>query len=270
MQRWLAFTLIEIVLAVFILMLLLLLAVPSLSGVLANNRLRRSLNGFNNLVRHAQERSVTERRPYLIVWNKNNVVTRPETFAEAEEVLKKDREKLLPENVSKLEYACKACEGGIERVHIINGRSEEGLLAEVFSSEGVGTLIYDLDAPDFSKGARLASEGTSRETAGSSTFAIAVESIFSGVIAWTNSRRIDICIGVSGNTVSPNFITTLAALASFASSPKFTFRIDMLSSVNPLLLLVAPTRAIEGSADRIAFALSSSDFAYVSKPKSRI
>jgi len=62
--------------------------------------------------------------------------------AEAEEVLKKEREKLVPEAVSKLEYAIKACEGGIERVHIINGRSEEGLLAEVFSSEGVGTLIY--------------------------------------------------------------------------------------------------------------------------------
>ena len=61
MQRWLAFTLVEIVLVVFILMLLLLLAVPSLSGLLANNRLRRSLNGFNNLVRQAQERSVAER-----------------------------------------------------------------------------------------------------------------------------------------------------------------------------------------------------------------
>ena len=76
---------IEIVLSVFILMLLLLLAVPSLSGVLANNRLRRSLNGFNNLVRQAQERSVTERRPYLIVWGKNNVVVRPEAFTEDEE-----------------------------------------------------------------------------------------------------------------------------------------------------------------------------------------
>ncbi len=28
------------------------------------------------------------------------------------------------------------------RVHIIDGRSEEGLLAEVFSNEGVGTLIH--------------------------------------------------------------------------------------------------------------------------------
>ena len=85
MGRFLAFTLIEIVLAVFILMLLLALAVPSLNGVLANNRLKRSLDGFNNLVRQAQERSVTERRPYLIVWSKKNVVVRPEAFAKDEE-----------------------------------------------------------------------------------------------------------------------------------------------------------------------------------------
>ncbi|HEY3320250.1 MAG TPA: amino-acid N-acetyltransferase [Planctomycetota bacterium] len=62
--------------------------------------------------------------------------------AEAEEVLKKERDKVPAEMISKLEYACRACMGGVERVHIINGRSEEGLLAEVFSSAGVGTLIY--------------------------------------------------------------------------------------------------------------------------------
>jgi len=84
-QRLRGFTLVEIVLAVFIFMLLLALAVPSLTGVLADRQLKRSLDGFNNLVRRAQERSVTERRPYLIVWNKNNVVARPETFAEADE-----------------------------------------------------------------------------------------------------------------------------------------------------------------------------------------
>ncbi len=83
-QRLRAFTLIEIVLAVFILMLLLMLAVPSLSGVLANRRLKGSLDGFNNLVRQAQERSVTERRPYLIVWGKKNVMMRTEAFAKDE------------------------------------------------------------------------------------------------------------------------------------------------------------------------------------------
>ena len=31
---------------------------------------------------------------------------------------------------------------GVPRVHIIDGRVEEGLLAEVFSNEGIGTLIH--------------------------------------------------------------------------------------------------------------------------------
>jgi len=85
-QRFRAFTLVEIALAIFILMLLLMLAVPSMTGVVASRRLNQSLNGFNDLVRQAHERSVTERRPYLIVWRKNSVLLRPEVFAEDEEV----------------------------------------------------------------------------------------------------------------------------------------------------------------------------------------
>lgn len=85
MQRFRAFTLIEIALSIFILLLILLLAVPSLSGVIANRRLKQSLDGFNQLVRQAQERSVTERRAYLIAWGKTSVVLRPEVFAKDEE-----------------------------------------------------------------------------------------------------------------------------------------------------------------------------------------
>ena len=85
MQRFRAFTLIEIALSIFILLLLLLLAVPSLSGVIANKRLKQSLDGFNQLVRQAQERSVTERRAYLIVWGKSSVVLKPEIFTKDEE-----------------------------------------------------------------------------------------------------------------------------------------------------------------------------------------
>jgi type II secretory pathway pseudopilin PulG len=85
MRRSRAFTLIEIVITVFILMLVLLLAVPSLNGVIADKRLRRSLDGFNNLVRQAQERSVAERRAYLIVWREKEVVLRPEVFAKDEQ-----------------------------------------------------------------------------------------------------------------------------------------------------------------------------------------
>ena len=85
MQRFRAFTLIEIALSIFILLLLLLLAVPSLSGVIANRRLKQSLDSFNQLVRQAQERSVTERRAYLIVWGKSSIVLKPEIFTKDEE-----------------------------------------------------------------------------------------------------------------------------------------------------------------------------------------
>src|SRR6266576_7277051 len=85
MQRARGYTLIEIALAIFILLLILVLAVPSFSGVIANRRLKQSLDDFNDLVRQAQTLSVTERRPYLIVWSKNNVMVRPEAFAEDEE-----------------------------------------------------------------------------------------------------------------------------------------------------------------------------------------
>ena len=43
---------------------------------------------------------------------------------------------------SKAQYASEACESGIPRVHLINGLVSEGLLAEVFSNEGIGTLVY--------------------------------------------------------------------------------------------------------------------------------
>ena len=81
-----AFTLIEIALSIFILMLLLLLAVPSLQGVLADRQLRRSFDSFNDLVRQAEELSVKEQRAYLIVWEKQKVLLRPETFMKDEEI----------------------------------------------------------------------------------------------------------------------------------------------------------------------------------------
>jgi amino-acid N-acetyltransferase len=48
----------------------------------------------------------------------------------------------VPEMVSKARYAAAACAAGVQRVHIINGHEDEGLLSEVFSNEGIGTLIY--------------------------------------------------------------------------------------------------------------------------------
>lgn len=47
-----------------------------------------------------------------------------------------------PDQLSKAIHAAAACKAGVPRVHIINGTVDEGLLAEVFSNEGIGTLIY--------------------------------------------------------------------------------------------------------------------------------
>jgi amino-acid N-acetyltransferase len=44
--------------------------------------------------------------------------------------------------VSKARHSVAACEAGVQRVHIINGEVDEGLLAEVFSNEGIGTLVH--------------------------------------------------------------------------------------------------------------------------------
>jgi amino-acid N-acetyltransferase len=69
-------------------------------------------------------------------------VIRQLTVQEAENFLKKHRPELTPEAVTKLTHAVRAGKEGIERVHIIDGREQEGLLGEVFSNEGIGTLIY--------------------------------------------------------------------------------------------------------------------------------
>src|SRR5438046_5024807 len=85
MRHQRGFTLVEIVISIFILLLLVLLAVPSLNGVLADKRLHRSLDRFNDLVREAHERSLAEHRAYLIVWNDTFISLKPAAFLKIEE-----------------------------------------------------------------------------------------------------------------------------------------------------------------------------------------
>jgi len=59
-----------------------------------------------------------------------------------ESVLKNSADKIAPHMMSKALHALRASQGGVPRVHIINGQIDEGLLAEVFFNEGIGTLIY--------------------------------------------------------------------------------------------------------------------------------
>jgi amino-acid N-acetyltransferase len=48
-------------------------------------------------------------------------------------------------SLSKAVHAIKAIETGTPRVHILDGRIFDGLLNEIFSSEGVGSLVYGND-----------------------------------------------------------------------------------------------------------------------------
>lgn len=67
------------------------------------------------------------------------------SIAEAEDLVKKRRAQLDPGTVSKIEHGARACRNGVPRVHLLNGNTDEALLAEVFSTEGVGTMIYGND-----------------------------------------------------------------------------------------------------------------------------
>ncbi len=62
--------------------------------------------------------------------------------ADLDSLLAQNKNDFTPEALSKAQHAAAACHAGVSRVHIINGRVDEGLLAEVFSNEGIGTLIY--------------------------------------------------------------------------------------------------------------------------------
>ena len=72
----------------------------------------------------------------------NGQVIRQMIVSELQIMLQMHVAGFAPDILSKAQHAAAACKGGIPRVHVINGKVEEGLLAEVFSNEGIGTLIY--------------------------------------------------------------------------------------------------------------------------------
>lgn len=73
MNRREGFTLLEICLAVAICLLLVLVAVPSVRGVMAQQRLHATFDAFDRLVRKAQARSMDERGTYTLVWKKEAI-----------------------------------------------------------------------------------------------------------------------------------------------------------------------------------------------------
>jgi amino-acid N-acetyltransferase len=61
---------------------------------------------------------------------------------EAEDYARKSRNDIPDALFSKIDHCIRACSAGVSRAHIVDGRIDEGLLTEVFSNEGIGTMIY--------------------------------------------------------------------------------------------------------------------------------
>jgi hypothetical protein len=72
-----AFTLLEVCIAVFIGVMIILAAIPSISGVLEEQRAKKLFNQFDDLTKAAASRAVTERRPYVLDWDDSGVFMRP-------------------------------------------------------------------------------------------------------------------------------------------------------------------------------------------------
>ncbi|XP_078164477.1 putative amino-acid acetyltransferase NAGS1, chloroplastic [Carex rostrata] len=66
-----------------------------------------------------------------------------------------ERQSRLNGYFSELTAAAFVCQGGVQRVHLVDGRRHGALLLELFTRDGVGTMV----ASDMYEGARIATEG---------------------------------------------------------------------------------------------------------------
>jgi amino-acid N-acetyltransferase len=64
------------------------------------------------------------------------------TAPQAKAFLEINKNRAKTHHYELVSLAYRACEAGIERVHVIDGREEGMLLKEIFSNRGLGTMIY--------------------------------------------------------------------------------------------------------------------------------
>ena len=76
------------------------------------------------------------------VFEESTSLPRQLSVSETEDLIKKRKADCPTGLLSKLENGAKACRQGVARAHLLNGGMNEGLLSEVFSHEGIGTMVY--------------------------------------------------------------------------------------------------------------------------------
>ncbi len=80
----------------------------------------------------------TDERDYLFP----DYQPRQYSVSQVQETLVDPKNGLSVPAESKLRAAMNACREGVTRVHLVPGFHEEALLAELFSNEGIGTMVY--------------------------------------------------------------------------------------------------------------------------------
>lgn len=73
MSRRQGFTLLEILIAIVLGLMLLLIAVPSVSGMFRERKVRETFQKFDEFVRSAQTLAVTERRTHVMIWDEAGI-----------------------------------------------------------------------------------------------------------------------------------------------------------------------------------------------------
>ena len=72
----------------------------------------------------------------------NGEIVKQLSIAEADEIVRRRRTGVDPKLLSKLDHASRACRQGVSRVHLLDGTLNEALLSEIFSPDGIGTMVY--------------------------------------------------------------------------------------------------------------------------------
>ena len=81
MPKLSGFTLLELCLAIAIGVVILTVALPSLGWLFSERRLKRNFETFDALATKAQELSMSQRKPYFLVWDKTGITLVPENGA---------------------------------------------------------------------------------------------------------------------------------------------------------------------------------------------
>ena len=79
MSRHDGFTLLEICLVIMIALIFFAMAIPSVEGLFAEQRLKKTFEAFDDFVHRAQARAVEERRAFVLIWDEGGITVQPDS-----------------------------------------------------------------------------------------------------------------------------------------------------------------------------------------------